>query len=49
MRQRQQGMTLIGLLCILALVGVILYAGIRLRHGVSQLHEGRTQHGGDGG
>jgi Tfp pilus assembly protein PilE len=30
MRQRQQGMTLIGLLCILALVGVILYAGIRL-------------------
>ena len=30
MRQRQQGMTLIGMLCILALVGVILYAGIRL-------------------
>jgi Tfp pilus assembly protein PilE len=30
MRQRQQGMTLIGLLCILALVGVIVYAGIRL-------------------
>jgi len=30
MRNRQQGMTFIGLLCILALVGVILYAGIRL-------------------
>jgi hypothetical protein len=30
MRQRQQGMTLIGMLCILALVGVIVYAGIRL-------------------
>ena len=30
MRQRQQGMTLIGLLCVLALVGVVLYAGIRL-------------------
>ncbi len=30
MRQRQQGLTLIGMLCILALVGVILYAGIRL-------------------
>lgn len=30
MRQRQQGMTFIGLLCILALVGVIGYAGIRL-------------------
>jgi hypothetical protein len=30
MRQPQQGMTFIGLLCILALVGVIAYAGIRL-------------------
>jgi hypothetical protein len=30
MRQGQQGMTFIGLLCILALVGVIGYAGIRL-------------------
>ncbi len=30
MRRRQQGMTFIGLLCILALVGVIGYAGIRL-------------------
>ena len=30
MRNHQQGMTFIGLLCILALVGVILYAGIRL-------------------
>lgn len=30
MRQRQQGMTLIGMLCVLALVGVIVYAGIRL-------------------
>jgi Tfp pilus assembly protein PilE len=30
MRQSQQGMTFIGLLCILALVGVIGYAGIRL-------------------
>jgi hypothetical protein len=30
MRQRQQGMTFIGLLCILGLVGVIGYAGIRL-------------------
>jgi type II secretory pathway pseudopilin PulG len=30
MRQRQQGMTFIGLLCILALVGIIAYAGIRL-------------------
>jgi hypothetical protein len=30
MRQHQQGMTFIGLLCILALVGVIGYAGIRL-------------------
>jgi hypothetical protein len=30
MRQRQQGMTFIGLLCVLALVGVIAYAGIRL-------------------
>ncbi len=30
LRQRQRGMTFIGLLCILALVGVIAYAGIRL-------------------
>jgi prepilin-type N-terminal cleavage/methylation domain-containing protein len=30
MRQRQQGMTLIGMLCVLALIGVIVYAGIRL-------------------
>ena len=30
MRQRQQGMTFIGLLCILVLVGIIGYAGIRL-------------------
>ena len=30
MRQRQQGMTFIGLLCILTLVGVIGYAGLRL-------------------
>jgi hypothetical protein len=30
MRHRQQGMTFIGLLCILALVGAIGYAGIRL-------------------
>src|ERR1700722_5355067 len=30
MRNHQQGMTFIGLLCILALVGVIVYAGIRL-------------------
>ena len=30
MRHGQQGMTFIGLLCILALVGVIVYAGIRL-------------------
>jgi Tfp pilus assembly protein PilE len=30
MRQRQQGMTMIGLLFVLALVGTILYAGIRL-------------------
>jgi hypothetical protein len=30
MRQRQQGMTFIGLLCILALVGVVGYAGVRL-------------------
>jgi hypothetical protein len=29
-RRRQLGMTFIGLLCILALVGVIVYAGIRL-------------------
>jgi Tfp pilus assembly protein PilE len=30
MRQRQQGMTFIGLLCVLALVGVIGYGGIVL-------------------
>ena len=30
MHKRQQGMTFIGLLCILALVGAIGYAGIRL-------------------
>ncbi|MDP9084163.1 MAG: DUF4845 domain-containing protein [Pseudomonadota bacterium] len=30
MRRRQQGMTFIGLLCILVLVGLIGYAGIRL-------------------
>jgi Domain of unknown function (DUF4845) len=30
MRKHQQGMTFIGLLCVLALVGVIVYAGIRL-------------------
>ncbi|HEX3913766.1 MAG TPA: DUF4845 domain-containing protein [Steroidobacteraceae bacterium] len=30
MRSHQQGMTFIGLLCILALAGVVLYAGIRL-------------------
>lgn len=30
MRQRQQGMTFIGLLCILAVVGVVVYAVIRL-------------------
>jgi hypothetical protein len=30
MRKRQQGMTFIGLLCILVLVGVVVYAGIRL-------------------
>ena len=30
MRRHQQGMTMIGMLCILALVGVIVYAGIRL-------------------
>jgi hypothetical protein len=30
MRQRQQGMTFIGLLCILVLVGAVGYAGIRL-------------------
>jgi Domain of unknown function (DUF4845) len=30
MRQRQQGMTFIGLLCILAVVGLIGYGGIRL-------------------
>jgi hypothetical protein len=30
MQKHQQGMTFIGLLCILALVGVVVYAGIRL-------------------
>jgi hypothetical protein len=30
MRQHQHGMTFIGLLCVLALVGVVVYAGIRL-------------------
>jgi hypothetical protein len=30
MRQRQQGMTLIGMLCVLGLIGIIVYAGIRL-------------------
>jgi hypothetical protein len=30
MRKHQQGMTFIGLLCVLALVGVVVYAGIRL-------------------
>jgi hypothetical protein len=30
MRNRQQGMTFIGLLCVLALAGAIVYAGIRL-------------------
>ena len=29
-RRRQQGMTFVGLLCILALVGLIGYAGLRL-------------------
>ena len=30
MGNRQQGMTFIGLLCVLALAGVVIYAGIRL-------------------
>ncbi len=30
MRYRQQGMTFIGLLCVLALAGLVVYAGIRL-------------------
>jgi Domain of unknown function (DUF4845) len=30
MRQQQRGMTFIGLLCVLALVGMVVYAGIRL-------------------
>jgi hypothetical protein len=30
MRKHQQGMTFIGLLCILAMAGVIVYAGVRL-------------------
>ena len=30
MRQRQRGMTFIGLLCMLAMAGVIVYAGVRL-------------------
>jgi hypothetical protein len=29
-RGRQQGMTMLGLLCILVLLGIIVYAGIRL-------------------
>ena len=29
-RQRQQGMTFLGLLCVLVLVGIVIYAGIRL-------------------
>ncbi len=30
MRHRQRGMTFLGLLCVMALVGVVVYAGIRL-------------------
>jgi Domain of unknown function (DUF4845) len=30
MQRRQQGMTFIGMLCILAMAGVIVYAGVRL-------------------
>jgi Domain of unknown function (DUF4845) len=30
MRRRQQGMTFIGLVCILVLVGIVGYAGVRL-------------------
>jgi Tfp pilus assembly protein PilE len=30
MRNHQQGMTFMGLLCVLALAGVVVYAGIRL-------------------
>jgi hypothetical protein len=30
MQKHQQGMTFIGMLCILALAGVIIYAGVRL-------------------
>ena len=30
MRQRQRGMTVIGMLCIVAMAGVLVYAGIRL-------------------
>jgi Domain of unknown function (DUF4845) len=30
MRRRQQGMTFLGLLCVLVLVGFVVYAGIRL-------------------
>jgi hypothetical protein len=30
MQKHQRGMTFIGLLCILALVGVVVYAGVRL-------------------
>ena len=30
MRKHQRGMTFIGLLCVLALVGLVVYAGIRL-------------------
>jgi Domain of unknown function (DUF4845)/Prokaryotic N-terminal methylation motif len=29
-RRRQQGMTFIGLLCVLVLVGIVAYAGVRL-------------------
>jgi hypothetical protein len=29
-RQRQQGMTFIGLMCILVLAGIVVYAGVRL-------------------
>jgi hypothetical protein len=29
-RRRQQGMTFLGLLCVLVLVGIVVYAGIRL-------------------
>ena len=45
MRQRQQGMTMIGILFVLGLVGVIGYAGMRILPRVPELHEGRAQHG----